>query len=114
VATEVHSQIQRLEQQLGWAQLKAESLESADLSRSFGNTPLASRLLVLRSTRPTRELASRFEVTLRSAYPAPSGEVHAALVGDAPWPGAGILWADVTGERTRILATPPSGVRLGR
>jgi transcriptional regulator with XRE-family HTH domain len=114
VATEVHSQIHRIEQQLGWAQLKADSLESADLWRATTTPPTVSRLLVLRSTRATRELAARFETTLRTAYPAPAGAIHAALVAEAAWPGPGILWADVTGERTRILDRPPRGVRLGR
>ena len=114
VATEVHSQIHRLEQQLGWAQLKADSLESADLWRSLTTRPTVSRLLVLRTTRATREVVVQFEATLRTAYPAPAGAIHAALVADAPWPGPGILWADVTPERTRILDRPPRGVRLGR
>ena len=36
VATEVHSQVRRLEQQLGWAHMKAESLPSADFWRFSG------------------------------------------------------------------------------
>ena len=114
VATEVHSQIHRIEQQLGWAQLKADSLESADLWGSLTSRPTVSRLLVLRTTRATREIVVRFEATLRAAYRAPAGAIHAALVADAPWPGPGLLWADVTAEGTRILDRQPRGVRLGR
>jgi len=114
VATEVHSQIQRLEQQLGWAHLKAESLASADLWRQLADNPSIGRLFVLRSTRVTRELALRFETTFRTVYPAATAAVHAALVGEAAWAGAGLLWADVTGDRVRILDGPPRGVRLGR
>ena len=114
VATEVHSQLRRLEQQLGWAQLKAESLESADLWRTTATTPTVSRLLVLRSTKATRQIAARFEATLRTAYPAATSALHAALVGETPWPGPGILWADVTGDDVRVRDRPPRGVRLGR
>jgi transcriptional regulator with XRE-family HTH domain len=114
VATEVHSQVRRLEQQVGWAQLKSESLPSADFWRFESAEPAVSRLLVLRSTRATRDAAARFEETLRAAYPAPATDVFAALKGEAPWPGAGLLWADVTGATVRILERPPRGVRIGR
>jgi len=113
IATEVHSQMRRLEQQLGWARLKAESLPSADFWR-FAVSPTVGQLLVIRSTRATRELARRFEATLRSAYPASVAEVFATLVGTSPWPGNGLLWADVTGHAVRILERPPRGVVLGR
>jgi len=113
VATEVHSQVRRLEQQLGWARLKAESMPSADFWR-FADSPTVGQLLVIRSTRATRELARRFESTLRSAYPAPVAEVFGTLVGTSPWPGNGLLWADVTGDAVRILDRPPRGVVLGR
>ena len=114
VATEIHSQLRRLEQQLGWAALKADSLGSAEFWRYVGDDVTTSRLLVLRSTRATRELAIRFEETLRTAYPAPAGAVHAAILGEAPWPGSGLLWADLVGDRVRILDRPPRTVHLGR
>ena len=114
VATEVHSQITRVEQQLGWASLKVDSLPSADLWRLADTDQVVSRLLVLRSTRATRELVGRFEHTFRSAYPASAASVHAALVSQAPWPGPGVLWADISGGAVRILDHPPRGVRLGR
>jgi len=113
IATEVHSQMRRLEQQLGWARLKAESLPSSDFWR-FADSPTVGQLLVIRSTRATRELARRFESTLRSAYPASVAAVFATLVGTSPWPGNGLLWADVTGDAVRILDRPPRGVVLGR
>ncbi|HSK52974.1 MAG TPA: helix-turn-helix domain-containing protein [Clostridia bacterium] len=114
LACEIHSQVRRLEQQLGWATLKAESLPSADFWRTLQPEPEVSRLLILRSTHATREIAIRFEQTLRTAYPAPAGAVHAALVDGAPWPGPGLLWADVEGDRARILDRPPRTVGLGR
>jgi len=114
VATEVHSQVRRLEQQLGWARLKTDSLPSADFWRSLEAEPVVGQLLVLRSTRATRELARQFESTLRAAYPARSADVFAAVVGEDAWPGNGLLWADVTGEGVRVLDRPPRGVMLGR
>jgi hypothetical protein len=113
IATEVHSQVRRLEQQLGWARMKAESLPSADFWR-FTDSPSVGQLLVIRSTRATRELVRRFEATLQAAYPAPVAAAVAALAGTDPWPGNALLWADVTGDTVRILDRPPRGVTLGR
>jgi transcriptional regulator with XRE-family HTH domain len=113
IANEIQSQLTRLEQQVGWATLKAESLPSAEFWRFADPQPQISRLLILRSTRATRELAARFEETLKASYPAPAGAVHAALVDGAPWPGAGLLWADVDGDDVRIRDRPPRGIRVG-
>ena len=114
IATEVHSQVRRLEQQQGWADLKAESLPSADFWRHLEREPAVRQLLVLRSTRATRELAKQFESTLRAAYPARATVLFAALTGDENWLANGLLWADVTGPAVRILDRPPRGVSLGR
>jgi transcriptional regulator with XRE-family HTH domain len=113
VATEVHSQVRRLEQQLGWARTKADSLPSAEFWR-FADSPTVGQLLVIRSTRATRELARRFEATLRAAYPAQVADTYGALAGTGTWPGDGLLWADVNGDVVRILDRPPRGVVLGR
>jgi hypothetical protein len=115
VATEVQSRIDRLEQQLRWAQDKAQSLPSADVWHFLTRPTTISRLLVLRSTVANRELARRFRATFEAAYPASSADVYAALVsGSSPWPGPGILWADLRGDMVRILDRPPRGVDLGR
>lgn len=120
VASEFQSGIQRLEQQVRWHREKEASLPSADLwgflaAGDDGAVPATSRLLVLRSTRSTRELANRFEATLRAAYPARAADVVAAITSrDAPWPGAGIAWMRVAGGRAELLDGPPRGVRLGR
>lgn len=115
VATEVQSRMERLEQQVRWAQDKASSLPSAELWRFLPAAPAISRLLVLRSTVATRELARRFQATLATAYPARTTDVHRALIaGVVPWPGAGILWADVDRDAVRLLDRPPRGVDLGR
>ena len=113
IATEVHSRMRRLEQQLGWAQLKAESMPSADFWR-FADSPTVGQLLVIRSTRATRELARRFEATLRAAYPALVADAFGALVGTDAWPGNALIWADVTGDAVRVLDRPPRGITLGR
>ena len=114
VATEVHSQVRRLEQQLGWARLKTDSLPSAAFWRSLEVEPTVGQLVVLRSTRATRELARQFESTFRAGYPARSVDVFAAVAGEGDWPGNGLLWADVEGGAARLLDRPPRGVMLGR
>jgi hypothetical protein len=114
VATEVHSQVHRLEQQVGWANLKAESIPSADVWRHLDREPAIHQLLVLRSTRATRDVANQFAETLRVTYPALAAAVFEALVGDAPWPSAGLLWANVDAGVVRILDRPPRGVNVGR
>jgi transcriptional regulator with XRE-family HTH domain len=114
VATEVHSQVRRLEQQLGWARLKAESLPSADLWGRLEREPAVGQLLVVRSSRATRDLARSFESTLRAAFPARVADVFAAVASDGEWPGNGLLWADLSHDAVRILDRPPRGVMLGR
>ena len=117
VASEIHSEVRRLEQMIRWHREKELSLPSADVWR-FANPDggaTTSRLLVLRSTRATRELASRYAATLRAAYPARTQDVIAALrTREAPWPGAGIAWMRVEGGVARLLDGPPRGVALGR
>jgi transcriptional regulator with XRE-family HTH domain len=115
VATEIQSRIDRLEQQIRWAREKAQSLPSSDLWRSIEAEPVISQLLVVQSTRATRELARRFEETLRVAYAALARDAYRALVeAEAQWPGAAILWADVDGEVVRIRDNPPRGILVGR
>jgi transcriptional regulator with XRE-family HTH domain len=115
VTTEVQSRIDRLEQQIRWANDKAVSLPSSDMWQFTDGEALISRLLVVRSTVASRELARRFGATLAAAYPARCADVHAALTtADVAWPGPGILWADVRGDVVRILDRPPRGVAAGR
>lgn len=114
VATEVHSDLRRLEQQLRWAQEKASSLPSSDLWRRFDVAPDVSSLLVLRSTQRTRALVQRFPETFASLYPARTEDVYAAVTGTAPWPGSGLLWVRVAGEVVTFLPGPPRGVSFGR
>jgi transcriptional regulator with XRE-family HTH domain len=117
VATELQSEIRRLEQQIRWHREKELSLPSADLGRFVANDdpPPTSRLLVLRSTRATRALAMTYEETLRAAYPARASDVVRALTSaSGTWPGPGIAWMRLEGTRAELLDGPPRGVRLGR
>jgi len=113
VAAEVYSDLRRLEQQIRWSADKAASLASSDLVRDVLE-PTISTLLVLRSTASTRQLAREFEATLRVAYPARSVSVVTSLRDGAAWPGPGIVWVRIEGERVELLDRPPRGVNLGR
>jgi hypothetical protein len=116
LATEAQSELRRLEQQIRWSNEKADGL-AARLSQEAAPAPgpSVSRLLVLRSTNSTREIARRFETTLRVAYPARSEDVFRALTtASAPWPGDGIVWMRVDAGEATLLEHPPRGVRLGR
>lgn len=117
VATEVQSELRRLEQQLRWHREKELSLPSADLWRFISpeGAPSTSRLLALRSTATTREIARTFEATLRATYPATTNDVVRALTErDAPWSGPGIVWLRLAGGQAELLDSPPRGVGLGR
>lgn len=115
VATEVQSRLDRLEQLIRWASEKSRSIPSSQLWSTRPDEPTIHRLLVIRSTAATRDIARRFEATLRTAYPARAADLYVALTTpDAPWPGDGILWADLRGDAVRILDRPPRGVALGR
>lgn len=114
ICTEIHSAMPRLEQALRWAQDKAASVASADLWRGLPPETEVSRLLVLRSTSATRDLARRYREIIAAAYPARSVDVFEAIAGKAAWPGPGILWARVEGGRVELLRRPPRGVALGR
>jgi len=116
VATEVQSDLRSLEQQIRWGREKADGL-AAQRSDSGASPPTlhVSRLLVLRSTVRTRQLARQYEETLRAAFPARTDEVVAALTrADAPWPGAGIVWVHLHGSKATLMQHPPPGVNVGR
>jgi transcriptional regulator with XRE-family HTH domain len=112
VATEAQSDLRRLEAQIRWHTEKASGLPFTDLAT--GRDVQVSRLLVLRSTRRTRELAREFEQTLRAAYPARSRDALEALTSKTPWPGSAVIWMGVDGRTATILDRGPKGVTLGR
>jgi transcriptional regulator with XRE-family HTH domain len=116
IAVEVYSELRRLEQQLRWSAEKADGL-AARLSdeRPFEPLPRVSRLLVLRSTVATREVARVYASTLATAYPARTHDVFQAITTPTgPWPGPGIIWMRVQGTETTLMAFPPPHVALGR
>ncbi len=113
VAAEAYSELRRLEQQIRWSGEKAAALRSTTLVGP-GPLPDISTLLILRSTASTRDLARAFEASLRAAYPARTTDVVDSLTTAAPWPGPGIVWIRIEGERVELLDGPPRGVRVGR
>jgi len=116
VATEFQSELHRVEQQLRWNTEKADGLaDRLTEDRSGAAAVVMSRPLVLRSTSTTREIARRYETTLRTAYPAKTRDVVEALTTpSSPWPGPGIAWMRVEGGVATLLEGAPRGVRLGR
>jgi transcriptional regulator with XRE-family HTH domain len=108
VATEVQSDLRRLEQQIRWGREKADALATP------GAEPRVSQLLVLRSTVRTRELARQYEATLRAAFPARAMDAVAALTTTATWPGSAIVWMHLHGTTSTLMRHPPPGVALGR
>ncbi|MDP2350465.1 MAG: helix-turn-helix transcriptional regulator [Chloroflexota bacterium] len=104
LATELQSELRRIEQLVRWSTEKAASLPSWDGWPHLGDEPVVSRLLVIRRTRATREIVSTFERQLRVAYPAHPQDALASLAGMAPWPGPSLLWIVLVGKRSRIVA----------
>jgi transcriptional regulator with XRE-family HTH domain len=116
VAAEVQSELRRLEEQIRRCAEKADGLgrRRADDHRSGRPIPV-SKLLILRSTANTREIARRYEATLSAAYPARTRDVVAALTtATAPWPGSGIAWMHLRGATQTLMHVPPPLVSLGR
>ncbi|MEO7231046.1 MAG: helix-turn-helix transcriptional regulator [Candidatus Limnocylindrales bacterium] len=108
VATEVQSELRRLEQLIRWSGEKAASLGSWEGWPRLGDAPSVSQLLIVRYTRTTREIARDFRRTLNAAYPAHPDDALAALMGTDPWPGSALLWSVPSGEAAgggRIVAT---------
>lgn len=114
IAFEVEGTIRRLEQQLRWAAEKADALPSSRLWRELHPPVRTARVLVLRSTRTTRDLARRFPATFAAAYPTPGADALAALTNGLPWPGDAIIWSNVANGTARLLTHPPRGVPVGR
>lgn len=113
VAAEAYSELRRLEQQIRWSAEKAAALGSSALVGP-GPLPDVSTLLVLRSAASTRDLARQFESTLKASHPARTTAVVDALRAGSPWPGPGIIWIRIEGERVELLDGPPRGVLVGR
>ena len=112
VVSEFMSTLARLEQQIRWSAEKAASIGSADL---VGHQPVppVSKLLVLRSTATTKDIARRFELTLRTAYPCRTADAVQALSAGDPWPGDAVIWVRIDGDVVELLDGPPRGVAIG-
>lgn len=104
IATEVESDIRRIEQQVRWAKMKSDSLPSWEGWPRDGS-PQVSQLLIVRRTRATRAIATEFARQLALAYPAHPEDALAALTGTAPWPGSALVWAQINPDRVRFLPT---------
>jgi transcriptional regulator with XRE-family HTH domain len=114
-ATEVQSELRRLEQQIRWSHEKADALPSAAIWRFAEPWPKVDRLLIVRNTRTNRAIVERFAATLTTEYPARTIDVYRSLTtADAPWPGSAILWVSVDGDVAKVLEHPPRGVKVGR
>lgn len=107
IATEAHSELRRLEQQVRWSGAKANALAEASQRRT-------SRLLLLRNSRHVRAVVAAHAEVIRAAYPARAADAFASLTGERAWPGDAILWADVDDGHARIRPTPPRGITSGR
>jgi transcriptional regulator with XRE-family HTH domain len=104
VATEIQSELRRLEQLVRWSADKADSLPSWDGWRYLYPEPATSRLLIVRRTRATIAVAHEFARQLRVSYPAHPDDAIAALKGTAPWPGPALVWVVLEGARSRLAS----------
>jgi len=100
VATEIQSELRRLEQIIRWSGEKAAALPSWEGWPHLGVQPQVSSLLIVRDTRANRDVAKEFRRLLAAAYPADPEDALAALSGVAAWPGSAVLWAAIRGSGT--------------
>jgi transcriptional regulator with XRE-family HTH domain len=103
VASEIQSELRRLEQLIRWSGEKADSLPSWEGWMRLPDRPQISRLLLVRRTRTTRRVVGEFERQLRLAYPAHPDDALAALTGTSPWPGPAMVWVELNGARSRLV-----------
>ena len=103
LASELQSELRRLEQLVRWHAAKADSLPSWEGFAHLGDEPRIGRLLVVRRTRATRGIANEFARQLRAAYPAHPDDAIAALTGTDPWPGDALVWMAVEPGRVRLV-----------
>jgi transcriptional regulator with XRE-family HTH domain len=102
LASELQSELRRLEQLVRWHAAKADSLPSWEGFGELGGEVGISRLLVVRRTRATRRVAADYGRQLRAAYPAHPDDAVAALTGTSPWPGDALVWMVLDAGRTRL------------
>ena len=93
----------RLEQLIRWSTEKAASLPSWEGWQGFEDAPAVSRLLIVRRTRATVDIAHEVARQLLVAYPAHPDDALAALTGDRPWPGPALVWAQLDAHGVRLV-----------
>lgn len=106
IATEIESDLRRIEQTVRWSKEMADSLPSSPSWPTIagGGEPTISQLLVVRGTRSNRRIAKEFGGQLAIAFPAHPEDALRALTSGAPWPGAALVWAKVDASGVRLLA----------
>lgn len=110
IACEAQSELRSIDQILH--RLREKALPLADLGLVGSEV---SMLLLVRSTKQTRDVTRLYVATLSEAFPAPTGQaIEALTTGDRPWPGPALLWVRVEGGRGELLPRPPRGVTIGR
>ncbi len=115
VGGEAHSEIRRAERQLRWAAQKADALPSASGWPWVSGEPGVGRLLLLRSTRATREVLAASPALFRAAYPGRTDDAVATLTEPvAAFPDPAIVWVELRGTSSRLLDGPPRGIPVGR
>jgi len=102
VASEIQSEMRRIEQLVRWSGEKAAALPSWDGWAHLGG-PTVSRLMIVRRTRATRAAGVAFANQLRAAFPAHPDDALAALTGPTPWPGPALVWAVVDQRGARLV-----------
>jgi transcriptional regulator with XRE-family HTH domain len=103
IACELQSELRRLEQLVRWSGEKAASLPSWEGWDRLGEEPRIDRLLIVRRTRATREIAATHLRQLRAAYPAHPDDALAALTGTGTWPGPALVWSVIDGRGARLV-----------
>lgn len=101
VASELQSELRRLEQLIRWQAQKADALPSWEGRDRLEGEPAISRLLVVRRTRATRRAAAEYARQLRVAYPAHPDDALEAMTGTAAWPGPALVWVTIDGRGAR-------------
>jgi transcriptional regulator with XRE-family HTH domain len=101
VASELQSELRRLEQLIRWQAQKADALPSWEGWDRLEGGPTVSRLLVVRRTRATRQAAAEYARQLRIAYPAHPDDALEALTGTAAWPGPALVWVTIDARGAR-------------
>jgi len=92
VATELESELHRVEQLIRWSAEKAAAIRAG------------SRLLVVRWTRHNRDVVEASRRLLREAYPADPRDALEALTGTTTWPGPALIWARIDRGRSELVA----------